>query len=831
MTHTYLYKSIVLALITSGIFNPWNSAVAGELPPAPKSIEDVNQLFKLYLDLSINQYSTQQVIPVIVKNEEYFIQKSKIINDLSIKIPETMLLSDSLILTDQDVLTLGFSGNRTDWLALNTISEIKYEYNSSNQSFNLTIPAQWMPTQMIGQDSWYKPETALSGIGLLNNYDFYTYKPISGGTTSSLFTEQRFFSPYGVLKNSGVYIRTEHENIGEDSNNKKSDGYNRYDTTWQYDKQSNATSILLGDILTSNKTTWGSSVRLGGFQIQRNYATRPDLITYPLPQFEGQAALPSTVDLIINGQKANSTEVQSGPFILNNIPFINGKGEAVVVTTDAVGRQVTTSVPFYISNSLLKPGLFDYSLSIGQIRKDYGLKNFSYGTFASAFDARYGVNNWLTAEGRTELSDDLQLVGLGSTLKLGSWGVLNGSITKSWAGKSLSELDNKDLNGRQYSIGYSYNRNRFGFNVNHNNRDNEYYDLSRLQYTNLISVNSNKSTTANTYFAAKKSGTFGIGYIETEANGFENKLLNLSWAPVLPSYMKGATVSLSANHDFIENQWNAAFQLSIPLFRNSSTINTGYSFDNAGDYGYVNYNRTVPSEGGFGFDLTRRFNENQDDLNQARINYRNKYINTDFGMSGNHDYNYWFGLSGSLVYMQKGIYAANRLGESFALIDTNGVPEVQVRYENNLIGQSNKKGHIFVPSVTPYYAGKYSVDPINLPSNYTITKVENRIAAKRGSGVVIKFPIQNSYSANVYLVLEDNKPVPAGSTVHRADYESSYVGMDGIAYLENLDAENLITVQTPDQKTCKAKFSLDLSKAKSQIVVIKPVLCLEESKP
>lgn len=81
------------------------------------------------------------------------------------------------------------------------------------------------------------------------------------------------------------------------------------------------------------------------------------MITYPLPQFKGQAALPSTVDLLINGQKANSSDVQSGPFILNNVPFINGKGEAVIVTTDSVGRQVATSVPFYISNTLLKTGV------------------------------------------------------------------------------------------------------------------------------------------------------------------------------------------------------------------------------------------------------------------------------------------------------------------------------------------------------------------------------------------------------------------------------------------------------------------------------------------
>ncbi|NEU34107.1 fimbrial biogenesis outer membrane usher protein, partial [bacterium LRH843] len=95
-------------------------------------------------------------------------------------------------------------------------------------------------------------------------------------------------------------------------------------------------------------------------------------------------------------------------FILNNVPFINGKGEAVIVTTDSVGRQVATSVPFYISNTLLKPGLLDYSVSIGQIREDYGIKNFEYGKFASSADARYGINDWLTAEGRVEFSDSIQ---------------------------------------------------------------------------------------------------------------------------------------------------------------------------------------------------------------------------------------------------------------------------------------------------------------------------------------------------------------------------------------------------------------------------------------
>lgn len=142
---------------------------------------------------------------------------------------------------------------------------------------------------------------------------------------------------------------------------------------------------------------------------------------------------------------------------------------------------------------------------------------------------------------------------------------------------------------------------------------------------------------------------------------------------------------------FHRKEWSAAFQLSIPLFQRNATVNSGYAFNKQGDTGYVNFNRSVPSEGGFGVDLTRRFNENSEDLNQARVNYRNSYINTDFGLSGNHDYNYWFGLSGSLIYMAGDLFASNRLGDSFALIDTNQVPDVLVRYENSLIGRSNKK--------------------------------------------------------------------------------------------------------------------------------------------
>lgn len=795
------------------------------LPPPPRDYAELTALFKLYLELVVNQYSTQQVIPVIVKDDEYFIEKSKF-ESLNIKLPETANHTASA-LTDSDILTLGFSGHAADWVALNQIPELKFDYQSASQTFHLELPASWMPTQMLGRDAWYQAVSAQSAMGLLNNYDFYAQRSETGNLNSSLFTEQRFFSAYGSFKNSGIVTWSD----APSSENPAHQGYRRYDTTWQYDNPDKVWSFLAGDIFTGSKNSWGSAVRIGGLQIQRNFATRPDLITYPLPQFNGQATLPSTVDLIVNGQKVDSSQVQSGPFVLSNVPFINGKGEAVIVTTDTVGRQVTTAVPFYVSNALLKKGLLDYSLSLGKIREDYGVQDFSYGKFVGSADWRYGVNDWLTAEGRTEFSDVIQLVGLGSVIKLKHWGVLNASLSQSWTDQALNQMDQQNTQGHQYTLGYSYNKNRFGFSISHSQRDRHFSDLSRLQYSDFMSVNSQHSTVANSYFSMDKIGTLGVAYIQTESNASESKLMNLSWSPIIPASMRGMTISLSANHDFVEKDWSAYFQLSMPWPGKATTTNMGYSQQSSGNSAYINLNRTIPSQGGVGIDLTHRFNENSDDVSQARLTYRNQYINTDAGVSGGRDYRYWLGVSGSVVWMADSLFASNRLGDSFALIDTNKVADIPVQYENSLIGYSNHKGHIFVPSVTPYYAAKYSIDPINLPSNYNATQVEQRMAAKQGSGIVIKFPIKQSLAANVYLFQSNGQPIPVGAVIHRANHESSYVGMDGIAYLEDLEQDNSIQVQLPDRSICRATFTLDVQQAQQQIAVIKPVTCHEVVQP
>lgn len=812
------FKGSVLAKCILAVFCAQNITVYAEtfseIPDVVQSVKEIPPI-KLYLDLVINSYSTQKVVTVVVVDEHYYLQKS-VLSDLEIN-PDHFNTQHAL---SSDILGhLGINAQPEEWVQIDQQKDIQTSYSANNQQILLTMPSHWLPEQQLGKDYWYKRTPAQSGIGLLNNYDVYVYKPHNQSRSLNVFTEQRFFSPWGSLKNTGNY-----RSLKNTATNRKENDYIRFDTNWQFDSENNITTLEIGDIYSATKNSWTQSVRLGGIQLRRNFSIRPDLITYPLPQFTGQAALPSTVDLFINGLKNSTNDIQPGPYILNNVPFINGRGEAVVVTTDAVGRQVSTTLPFYVSGDLLKPKLFDYAVSVGKLRENYGIKNFDYGDVLASFDARYGVNSWLTAEGHAEGNNDIWNAGLGQVFKLYNFGVLNTSYSYSKAKQNNRTLNN-DENGHQFTVGYQYQQPHFGFNALHSRQSKNFNTIASYYTDGLISVNATESTVANLHFSTKRLGTFGIGYFGIKRDSFEDSdLLSLSWAPVLPRDLFGSTLSLSANRDLNQDIWNASLQLTIPFGTTHGNLNTGYQYQEDGsDSAYINYNYQMPTEGGFGFDLTHRYNENSNNYNQAQVNYRNRYFNAQAGISGDDDYDQWYGLSGSLIWMRNSVFATNRLGESFSLISTNGQANIPIRYENNLIGETNKKGYLFVPNVTPYYGAKYSIDPLNLSSNFATPVVERRSAAKLGTGIIVDFPVKKIQGGNVYLKFENGEPLPAGAVVYQKDKNPTYVGMDGIVYLEDLEKENLLKIDLGQGQQCIARFPAELGQ--EQIITISDVVC------
>jgi len=755
---------------------------AADLPPPPSSLEAVGDA-QLFLELVVNQMNTGRVVAVEQRSGHLFLPAS-VLRETGMKLPDHL---------DAEV-------------DLDRLGGLHSEYDSGAQRLLLEVPPDWLPAQFIGNRSAMPRSTALSSFGALLNYDLYLNDTDDGGTYLAAWNEVRLFDSWGTLSNTGQYRRT----LSGDSINSLDNGYLRYDTTWRYSDDERLLTYEAGDVV-SGALPWSSSVRLGGVQWSRDFAVRPDLVTYPLPQFAGEAAVPSSVDLFINGYKSSSADLQPGPYTLTNIPFINGAGEAVVVTTDALGRQVSTTVPFYVTSSLLQQGLSDFSVAAGSLRRDYGLKDFSYGPGVSSGSLRYGLTDSLTLESHAEASDGLSLGGLGGNVRLGNFGVLNTAL-------SQSRFDGDS--GQQLSVGYQYSSQRYAFTYQRLQRRDRYADLTVVD--NAYASMSQRSEQVTLSLNLDRWGSLGAGYFDvTAADDSRTRLLNLSWSKPL---WRNTSVYLSANREIGDSNWAVQAQLVIPFdLRGSLALSSERGKDGQRQQ-RVNYSRAVPSEGGVGFNLGYAQGDGPA-YRQADLTWRLQAVQLQAGVYGTSDAETrWADASGSLVWMDQQVFAANRIDDAFVVVSTDGYADIPVRYENQQVGTTDRNGHLLVPWSSAYYRGKYEIDPLNLPANVRSPNVEQRIAVRRGSGYLLEFPLSRISAASIVLVNAQQQELPLGSNVlHEQSGTRTVVGWDGLVYLENLQAQNTLKVTLADGKTCQVQFAVDVQQ--NEVPLIGPLVC------
>lgn len=731
--------------------------------PAPMASFSPKLEYVLYLGLSVNGNTLAGTVPVKVSNDRYWVSAS-VLRQAYIPLPEGETLVD-----------------------VSQIPSVQFEYDQAGQMLKLKVPDSWLPEQRIdntGEQNYHRP---LSTPGLLFNYDSYSLVSSDNSKTTSTSTETRFFGAAGTFSNFAV-IRQNWS-----SGNAEQQGYIRYDTQWKYSDTERMLSYQAGDVV-SDALTWSSSVRLGGLRFSRNFSVRPDLVTYPLLNLSGSAEVPSSVDLFINGYKASSTQINGGPYTLTNVPFISGAGEATVVTTDALGRQVTTSVPFYVSNTLLREGLSDFDFSIGALRNNYGINNADYGAGAVSAIYRYGVSNWLTLSTHTEDREGLTNAGIGSDISVGTLGTLSLSA-------SASQGEGK---GNQLTSGYSYYSGIWGVNYQHIQRSADFDNLSSYRSTSTLSRQSDQATLSFSPWG-RVLGSFSLGYFDIQAqDSSRTRLMNLSWSRGL---WKNSSVNISVNHDLQANSYSSMLQLIIP-FDELGSVQISGQRSSSGEWGQnIAYNRSAPVEGGFGWNLAHSISG--DNYSQADLTWVNKLATLSGGYYGSRDDRHgWFEAAGSVVLMDNSLFFARRINDAFIVVSTDGYPDVTVNYENRKVGATDKNGHLLIPWATAWYPGKVTLDTLPLPTDTEVPMVEQRIAVRESSGALVEFPVRRVRSATITLVDSAGQPLALGTPVEETtSRQVSVVGYDGIVWLSHLNRENKLVINA-DKGQCVVHFEL-----------------------
>ncbi|MGR5252557.1 fimbria/pilus outer membrane usher protein [Vibrio astriarenae] len=178
------------------------------------------------------------------------------------------------------------------------------------------------------------------------------------------------------------------------------------------DKPEKPWRLSLGDI-TSNYSGHLSSLNLGGVNWRSSYSELQPyktLRTSASQTFELQQS--AEVEIFVNNSRAARTNLPPGRYDLNNLPLTSGSNEIRLEVTYISGETETLFFTQFYNNELLKPGITEYSLSIG-VASDFSQDQYSYDSDPVMTGyIEHGLNDSWTLGGNVLTHKEGQIAGL-----------------------------------------------------------------------------------------------------------------------------------------------------------------------------------------------------------------------------------------------------------------------------------------------------------------------------------------------------------------------------------------------------------------------------------
>ncbi|MEA3088679.1 MAG: outer rane usher protein [Caballeronia sp.] len=774
----------------------------------------------------------------------------------------SMLDGNRLAATRQELKELGLdprgSASPDQVVVLDEMFGVSYRYEEATQRVLITAPEEQLAVKEYNLRSVPELTPVQSDWGGVVNYNFFgssvsnvdgrpiaingvplaingiptkfTGAPIAFNGTSATF-DARVFTPFGTISQSAI-LRTA----------SLSDRFDalRLNTTVTYSDPETLMSYRAGDVI-GGGFAWTRPIRIGGAQVQRNFGLRPDLVTLPLPAARGSAAVPSVADVYINNIKTSSQDVGAGPFLLSNMPAITGSGTARVILRDASGHTTESVLPFYVSSSLLAPGMFDYSVEAGLPRLSYGTSADSYvATPVGSASARYGVFDWLTVLGHAEGAAGLMNGSLGAVIRTGPFGVatLAGAASRSSAGtgfQSYAAYETKvfgiSINASSQMTFGAYNDLASVTARLDQGASNDPYDIGSLADLSASVQKAGKQVLFTTAEPPKMVNRVSLGvplpfYNINLSAGFTNSLdasnVRSDIANVTISFPVGRASFFGTAFTTVSGEKNRGFLvgMSMPL----GDVTTSVSVSGGTSGVNVNTDAVKPLDqkpGSWGWRV--RDSEGVGAQRSGAVSYRSSFARTEAAVSqGSNGVVATAEMEGAVVAMGGGVFFANRIDDAFAVVET-GVPDVEVFHENRPAGLTNSSGRALIPGLRSYQRNKIAIDTAKLPVDADVSTTEGYVTPADRSGVRLDFAVRtDAKPAIVTFKGADGQPLPAGARGQIDGGESFVVGYDGRAYIKNLSPENKVTVTMVDRE-CRASFNYEARP--NEQVVISGVTC------
>jgi len=763
----------------------------------PRPAQAIDQ--QMLLDVQINGHSIGKVGEFTLRDGALMAQRSEL-RDLGLRATAALTPRGSVSLnTESDGL-----------IALSTLRGVTWRVDQKTQTLYVTAADdRLLPAVLEVGERPIGHGATESGIGVMLNYDMVN--TFAGGQNrASGSLDVRTFSPWGVAS-SGLLVYAGGSAGGSGRETV------RLDSTYTFADTATLRRYSVGDFITGG-LGWTRPVHLEGFQVRSDFSMRPDLVTFPLPSVSGSAAVPSTVDVLANGNFVLSHQIEPGPFEIPQLPVVTGAGTISMTVTNALGQQVTLNRPFYASSALLTPGLQTFSAQVGAVRRNWGAVSNDYGKLAATGTYRRGLTPTVTVEGSAEGAPGAIMAGGGVAVNVYNLGVLNLAVAGSTgSGRTGTQLTvGAQRIDRRLSLGGSVTM------ANRNFRD-------------VAAVNGDpvprQQLNGNVGLSLGRLGSVGIAYARIDLISAPSPTI-LYAAQAQHSHVLSASYSVQVHrmaiyasdfHDFTNSGSSGVMVgLTIPFGRRSSVT---VSLDSNGGYGQVQAQESVVSVGDWGYQAYSSADNSAHEF--ARLLYKSPWALLSAGVdhTGGQT-SVILESQGALSLVDGGLFPSNTVYDSFAIVDTSGLGHVRVLQENRDIGSTNSKGRLLVPDLRSFDINHIAIEPTDVPLDTTIALTARQVRPQDRSGVVVRFPVKISHGALLRLVDEVGVPMPVGSTVTlRTSGVTVPVGYDGEAYVQDLGLHNDIAVEGIDGLRCNVVFNY--KPVPGDIPTIGPLTCQE----
>lgn len=669
--------------------------------------------------------------------------------------------------------------------ALESVAGLTYGLDHQRMILTIKAPASAFTGSQINQRGVPVPLPGTVQPGFYLDYDSSVSSGDDGYESHGILLEGVAFSRWGSAVSGLVF-----------TGNRRRDQVVRTESYWRKDLPGPMETLVLGDTI-SDGGAWSRPARYAGIRWARDFSLRPGFIAMPMPSLSGTAALPSTIDVLINNQRRTTEQVNPGPFELTNVPVTSGAGEINLIVRDLLGRESIINQSFYFSPRLLAEGLSDFSVEAGFLRENYGRRSNDYDNGFIAGTGRYGLTPALTGETRVEAQAQRQAIGVDFVALLGTFAT---------AEVAVATARTDDIQGNHYLFGLERRTSRGNGALRW-----EYFDRDFVQFAAVPNeIRPRERLSAS--LGALLSGNVSTAINYTSQTSWDDdrlELLSVNLGVTLP---QGIYLSGYASQDLgPENSWSAGITFNKSLGRQRTASASTSRGSNRNTINRAELSQSPPGGPGTGWRLGV-----SDDPNQTwRAGLTRNTNSGSFRAEGVDTANspaFRLGASGAVGWLGGHAFATRTIGAgSFAVVSVGDIEDVPIYRSNQLVASTSSSGMALVPDLLPYQANQLTIDPVDLPFDIEIQSVKEIAVPFARSGLLVGFPVHRSRNALVLLRQFDGSVVPAGARVTVSPGENGFlVGKRGEVYLMNLSDSNHLSVQWKDG-ACELTLPLDPS--------------------